>query len=51
MLPVALKVFSPERYEGDWAYDEAMARMASVAMRVAKIQQDHLLDVHNLVAP
>ncbi len=50
-LPVALKVFSPEPYADDRAYDEAMARMARVALRVAQIQQDNLLDVHNFVAP
>jgi eukaryotic-like serine/threonine-protein kinase len=50
-LPVALKVFSPERYEDDPTYDEAMGRMARVAARVAQIQQDHLLDVQNFVAP
>ena len=48
-LPVALKVFSPERYEDERAYDEAMARMAHVAGRVAQIQQDNLLDVQNWV--
>ena len=48
-LPVALKMFSPERYEDERAYDEAMARMAQVAGRVAQIQQDNLLDVHNWV--
>ena len=48
-LPVALKIFSPERYEDDRAYDEAMGRMADVAARVAQIQQDNLLDVHNFV--
>ena len=50
-LPVALKVFSPERYEDDPTYDEAMARMARVAARVAQIQQDNLLDVQNFVSP
>lgn len=50
-LPVALKVFSPDRYENDREYEVAMGRMARVAMRVARIQQDHLLDVHNFVAP
>jgi serine/threonine-protein kinase len=49
-LPVALKVFSPERYEDDLAYDEAMGRMARVASRVAQIQQDNLLDVQNFIA-
>ncbi len=48
-LPVALKIFSPERYEDERSYDEAMARMAEVAARVAQIQQDNLLDVHNWV--
>jgi serine/threonine protein kinase len=48
-LPVALKIFSPERYETDHAYDEAMGRMAVVAAHVAQIQQDNLLDVHNWV--
>ncbi|MCE5269603.1 MAG: serine/threonine protein kinase [Planctomycetaceae bacterium] len=48
-LPVALKIFSPERYENERAYDEAMARMAEIAARVAQIQQDNLLDVHNWV--
>ncbi len=48
-FPVALKIFSPERYEGDHVYDEAMWRMAQVAAKVAQIQQDNLLDVHNWV--
>jgi eukaryotic-like serine/threonine-protein kinase len=48
-LPVALKIFSPERYENERTYDEAMGRMAQVAASVAQIQQDNLLDVHNWV--
>jgi eukaryotic-like serine/threonine-protein kinase len=48
-LPVALKIFSPERYEDERTYDEAMGRMAQVAAHVAQIQQDNLLDVHNWV--
>jgi serine/threonine-protein kinase len=48
-LPVALKIFSPENYETAARYDEAMARMARVALRVALIQQDNLIDVHNFV--
>ncbi len=50
-LPVALKIFSPAGYADEDAYDGAMARMAQVAMRVAQIQQDNLIDVHNLAAP
>jgi eukaryotic-like serine/threonine-protein kinase len=48
-LPVALKIFSPERYESEAHYDEGMNRIAKVASRVAQIQQDNLLDVHNFV--
>ncbi len=48
-LPVAMKIFSPERYEDARSYDEDMARIAHVAARVAQIQQDNLLDVHNFI--
>ncbi len=48
-LPVALKVFSPETYANDELYIAAMGRMARVASRVAQIQQDNLLDVHNFI--
>ena len=48
-LPVALKIFTPEPYENDRAYDEAMGRIAQVAAHVAQIQQDNLLDVHNWI--
>lgn len=48
-LPVALKIFSPERYEDSRSYDESMSRIAHVAARVAQIQQDNLLDVHNFI--
>ncbi|MCX7426020.1 MAG: serine/threonine-protein kinase [Planctomycetia bacterium] len=48
-LPVALKIFTPEPYENERAYDEGMGRIAQVAAHVAQIQQDNLLDVHNWV--
>ncbi|MFV2070663.1 MAG: serine/threonine-protein kinase, partial [Pirellulales bacterium] len=48
-LPVALKIFSPERYSTARSYDDAMARIAQVASQVAQIQQDNLLDVQNFV--
>lgn len=48
-LPVAIKIFSPERYCDERAYDEAMGRIAQVSACVAQIQQDNLLDVHNWV--
>ncbi len=46
-LPVALKVFSPERFASQQSYDRSMERIAQVASCVAKIQHDNLLDVQN----
>ena len=46
-VPVAMKVFSPERYAGSRAYGDAMARIATIAARVALIQHDNLLAVQN----
>ncbi|TWT83527.1 Serine/threonine-protein kinase PrkC [Planctomycetes bacterium CA13] len=46
-VPVAMKVFSPERYTDSRSYEEAMARVATIAARVALIQHDNLLDVQN----
>jgi len=48
-LPVALKIFSPERYEDEHSYLESMLRIAQVSCRVAKIQHDNLLDVQNFI--
>lgn len=48
-LPVALKFFSPERFECERDYVDAMQRMALVGCRVAKIQHDNLLDVQNFI--
>ena len=48
-MPVALKFFSPDRFPSAVAYDDAMRHAASIAARVAQVQQDNLLDVHNLV--
>jgi serine/threonine-protein kinase len=48
-LPVALKIFSPEHFPNERAYDESMGRIAHVSAQVAQIQQDNLLDVHNWV--
>ncbi len=48
-LPVAIKFFSPERFEDARSYAEAMSRIARIASRVAQIQQDHLLDIYNFV--
>jgi serine/threonine-protein kinase len=48
-LPVALKFFSPERFDDERAYRESMERMAQISSRVAVIQHDNLLDVHNFI--
>ena len=47
--PVAMKVFSPERFANSAAYSQAMERIAHVASRVATIQHDNLLDVQDFV--
>ncbi len=46
---VALKIFSPAPYASVTAYETEMGRLASVAGRVARIQQDNLVDVHNFI--
>jgi serine/threonine-protein kinase len=46
-VPVAMKIFSPERYDNAHAYSEAMTRVAGIAARIALIQHDNLLDVQN----
>ena len=46
-VPVAMKLFSPQRYSGAQSYSEAMSRVASIASRVALIQHDNLIDVQN----
>ncbi|MFM7072069.1 MAG: serine/threonine-protein kinase [Planctomycetota bacterium] len=48
-VPVAIKLFSPERYADANAYAAAMARAARVAARVTLIQHDKLLDIHNFL--
>lgn len=48
-VPVALKVFSPLNHADSRAYRRDMERVAQVAMQLALIQQDHLLDMHNVM--
>jgi serine/threonine protein kinase len=50
-LPAALKIFSPERFEDVYNYDQAMQRVARTSARVAQIQHDNLLYVYNFVDP
>lgn len=49
-LPVALKAFSPESYRDDDAYDLDMGRIAAVAAKVALIQHDNLLYIHDFIS-
>jgi serine/threonine-protein kinase len=46
VLPIAIKVFSPERFANDMVYEEEMRNMATITAKVADIQHDHLLSVH-----
>ena len=50
VLPVALKVFSPEPYRTAAAYADDMARVAAVAARVAAVQHENLVAVHHFSA-
>lgn len=48
-LPVAMKVFSPERFSTQAGYEQAMNRIGRVAASVAQIQHDNVLDVYDFV--
>ena len=48
-LPVAMKVFSPERFGSQAGYDDAMARIGQVASSVARIQHEGVLSVHDFI--
>ena len=48
-LPVALKIFSPESYRDVPSYVADMLRIAEISSRVALIQHDNLLDLHNFI--
>ena len=47
VLPVAIKIFSPERFGSDVLYESEMYNMAKITAKVARIQHDHLLMVRN----
>lgn len=46
---LALKFFQPGNYPNVDAYREEMARLARLAMKLARLQQDHLVDVYNVL--
>lgn len=48
-MPVALKFFSPGQFRTTDAYEEEMLRLTEVASMVARIQDDHLVDVHTFI--
>lgn len=47
--PVAVKVFSPQPFATVDDYHDEMERLSRVATRLAKIQHDNLIDVHNVM--
>lgn len=46
---LALKFFQPDGYSDAEIYREEMSRLARLSMRLARIQQDHLLDIYNVI--
>jgi serine/threonine protein kinase len=46
---LALKFFQPANYPDVDAYREEMSRLARLAMKLARLQQDHLVDVYNVL--
>ena len=48
-LPIAVKIFSPERFHGEESYHNAMRLLAQVSSRVSKIQHNNLLDILNWI--
>jgi serine/threonine-protein kinase len=48
-LPVAMKVFSPERFSTQAEYNESMQRISMVASSVARIQHEGVLSVHDFI--
>jgi serine/threonine-protein kinase len=46
---LALKFFRPDGYPTVTAYRAEMARLARVAVELASVQQDHLVDIFNVV--
>jgi serine/threonine-protein kinase len=48
-MPVALKFFSPGRFKTLRHYQDEMLRLTEVASMVARIQDDHLVDVHTFI--
>ena len=48
-VPVAIKIFSPERYQSLEEYDSDMARVGRISAQVARIQHENLLAVDHFL--
>ncbi|MCP4787838.1 MAG: serine/threonine protein kinase [Fuerstiella sp.] len=48
-MPLALKFFSPNQFGTADKYESEMLRLAEVTSMVARIQDDHLVDVHSFL--
>ena len=48
-VPVAVKVFSPDRYSSPKEYDDDMARIADVATSVSQIRHRNLLGINHFL--
>ena len=49
-LPLALKIFSPDRYADATSYKAEMTRLTRVATEVARVQHDQVVAVQNVVS-
>lgn len=47
--PVALKAFSPETYRSDESYREDMAHVGQVSARVALLQSNNVVPIHDFI--
>lgn len=48
-LPVAVKIFSPDRFPSAQSYAEGMVRISQVSSRIARLQHDNLLMLQNFI--
>ena len=46
---LAMKFFQPAHHPAVYCHGEDMARLARLAMNLARLQQDHLVDVYNVL--
>lgn len=49
-LPLALKIFSPDKYDSAELYESEMKRLTRVATQVARVQQHQIVTVQNVVS-